>query len=130
MLLEDHVNVLYIIVRIRVVRRKVTHENAGEYFDNGKNLVEMYLTNIDSIEEFDKTLIHKFIHARNDLCNGYENVADDDEEAVEQEAIDTYTNKPDIVKQIKELYDLRKVTKLISQRTNGLETFIRNKTIS
>lgn len=77
--------------------------NKHSYFIKGSylpdfELITIYLPDIDSEEDFDVTLVHEFIHARDKTS--------DCERTTEEEAIETYRRTPEIARFIRELFDL------------------------
>ena len=84
----------------------------GEY-DPSEKIIIVYLPNVESEEDFNLTLLHEFVHARDDLISGFvqeENHSVIDylfELSVESEAVETYENRPEIIDLIKDLYEIK-----------------------
>ncbi len=87
----------------------------GEYNPETLEAI-IYLQNVHSSRDLGITLLHEFIHATDDLRWGsymrqserlFEAAVSRYEEAVEQEAVAIYTQKPHILTFIKSLYSLK-----------------------
>ena len=83
----------------------------GEY-DPGSLEVIVYLPQIESRSDKDITILHEFVHARDDvkaarqdkLRRGADNELED---AVEKEAVETYQKRAYVLEFIKQLYRIR-----------------------
>jgi hypothetical protein len=76
------------------------------YTEPDNSLINIYLDNIPSMREYSITLIHEFIHAKNELNKFTDNLFDDDK-FTEAEAVETYNKTPEVVELIIDLYDLK-----------------------
>lgn len=88
-------------------RRKPHPESVSGEWDPARLEINIYKRQISSDYEFGLTILHEFIHARNDLLS---DMADDDEE-VEREAVLTYDNDNAVLDFITNLYRIRKPRK-------------------
>lgn len=85
-------------------RRKRNPEKLKGDYDPASQQINIYLPHIASGQERDITILHEFIHARDD---GKIVVSKNSCSAgVEREAIRTYTNRPYVLALIKELYNI------------------------
>ena len=78
----------------------------GEY-DPGSLSVLIYIPAIESKYDEDVTLLHEFIHARDDIYfskTQYIRDIDEYEQETEQEALKTYKKRPHIIDFISQLY--------------------------
>lgn len=74
----------------------------GEY-DPENKLVSVYKPAIESKEDLELTLLHEFVHARDDVKGGREG----NETETELEAIDTYHKNYSVLEFIKGVYNLK-----------------------
>ena len=105
MLTEKEVTQLYrhgLEVRLR---RKKHPQSLKGYFDPSNFEISIFLPGLVSEFEFGVTLLHEFIHARNDLKGGQDE-NDELSEKVETEARETQGKRPYILELIKELYNI------------------------
>ena len=107
---EEGVNILF----------KDTSDHFGYkgVYDPSMQKIIIYKKAIDSPYDFHITLLHEFVHARNEILyshifftNSQGKVSDisdsfEYEEATEHEAISTYEKNPDVLKFIKDLYKI------------------------
>ena len=111
MLSVDEIVILfYEDVNIEFLRRR-TNKITGEW-DYPRILI--YIDNIASEYERDITLLHEFIHARDEIIKGIEKKLGEMDEygctnynEVEREAVETYHKFPEVLKFLKELYYIK-----------------------
>ena len=80
-------------------------------YNPDKQKITIFYSNIQDKKDMDLTLLHEFIHARDDICYSkiyYIKDIIDYETSTENEAIETYQEKPHILKLIKDLYNIKK----------------------
>lgn len=106
---DDIMILFYEDVYVEFLRRR-SDRITGEW-DYPRILI--YLNNITSEYDRDITLLHEFIHARDEIVKGIEKKLGEMDEygctnynEVEREAIETYHTSPEILKFLKELYDI------------------------
>lgn len=78
----------------------------GDY-NHSELEVLIYKLNIESIIDRDITILHELIHARNETKGKRYRNKTQDEKQVEKEAIETYRKNPNIIKFIKQLYNVK-----------------------
>ncbi|MAG39217.1 hypothetical protein CMO90_03980 [Candidatus Woesearchaeota archaeon] len=89
--------------------KKPHPEGLKGMYDPSELLISIYLPEIESNNDMTMTLLHEFVHARDDLY--YQNtyyITDikDYEQDTEITAMKTYQQDPFVIKAIKELYRL------------------------
>ncbi len=72
-------------------------------FDPGTSEILIYHENADSQYDRDITILHEFIHAREDVEPRY---SSGDCNRIDEEAIRTYHQRPDVLLYLKELYSI------------------------
>ncbi len=103
MLTINQVNKLY-EHGVKITMKKSSLEvKRGEYDPSEKEIL-IYRKNITSRSEMDMTILHEFIHARNDILRG----KDVSDKMVEKEAAETYSKRPKVLECIVQLYDIKK----------------------
>lgn len=100
---KDIIN-LYEIVEIKFYCKKQKDLRKGDY-DPSLSQINIYLSNVNSEYERDITILHEFIHARNDENDFYDE-SDPECKNIDKEAIETYNKRPYIIKLIKFLYKI------------------------
>ena len=114
MLTTKQVDALYhdgVEIKFNLKPPKTSPSEKGSY-DPGTLEVSVYRLNIDSILDRDLTILHEFVHARDDrkgsryLFGNYGKKGSDEEERVESEARETYKRRPRILEYIKLLYNI------------------------
>jgi hypothetical protein len=91
-------------LEVRLRRKKHLKKLKGDY-DPSQFEISIFLPELVSEFEFSVTMLHEFIHARNDWKNG-EDESDELCEKVEAEARETHDKRPYILELIKELYNI------------------------
>jgi hypothetical protein len=84
-----------------IFREKGMENLKGEYDPSSLDII-LYCKNIESVFDRDLTLLHEFIHARNDILN-YHSCKEDkgEDEKIENEALMTYLKKLYVLEFIK-----------------------------
>ena len=72
-------------------------------FDPGALEINIYQKNVESEYDMDITILHEFIHARDEVLSG-SRLADC--RLVDMEAVRTYEENPHVLRYIKELFDV------------------------
>ena len=108
--IDDIIRLYYEDVSIEFLKRR-SNGIMGEW-DYPRVLI--YENNLKSEEERDITLLHEFIHARDEVIRGIDQkIGEMDEygctnyEEVEKEAFETYRNAPEVLVILKELYNIK-----------------------
>ncbi|MBT4334300.1 hypothetical protein HOD61_00590 [archaeon] len=76
------------------------------YIEPDKSLINIYVDNIPSMKEYNITLLHEFIHAKNEL-GGFADHLFNEEDLFEVDAVETYNKTPEVAEFIIDLYDLK-----------------------
>lgn len=88
---------------IRFVKRWQSSRQKGTF--NPETLeVKVYLSSINSPEDRDTTILHELIHARDDITG--RRSAGICSPSVENEAVQTYRRKPQVLDYVKQLYGI------------------------
>ena len=101
------------------LRRKKHPEGLRGVYDPSRFEINIFLIDLVSESEFGVTLLHEFIHARDDRKGGL----DENDEKVEAEARATIAKRPHILELIKDLYhigDLKDYRKRILPGANKI----------
>jgi hypothetical protein len=99
---KDIMALYYDGVELKFRRKKHPRGLKGDH-DPSASEINIYTANIVSEYERDITILHEFIHARNDRKDFFDE-NDEGCEKVEREAKQTYRNRPYVLGLIKELY--------------------------
>ena len=92
-------------VGIKFRRKAHPFGDKGNY-DPSQLRIEVYTPNLESRIDRDITILHEFIHARDEI-KGTHYYHRRNHRSVEKEAIDTYKKRPEVLEYIKELYAIR-----------------------
>ena len=92
------------------LKKELDSEGFKGLYDPDRQKITIFYSNIQDNKDRDLTLLHEFIHARDDIC--YSNIyyikdIIDYETSTENEAVKTYKEKPYILNLIKELYNIK-----------------------
>ncbi len=98
----DILTLYYNGTEIKFRRKKHPRELKGDH-DPSASEINIYTAHIASEYERDITILHEFIHARNDH-KGFFDETDEGCMKVEKEAKQTYRQRPYVLALIKELY--------------------------
>lgn len=93
-------------VNVHVNWHQQRHEDKGQWGKGETDDVILYMKNIVSQEDLDITILHEFVHARDNCLLEREFVP---ESEVENEAVETYKNAPEVLSIIKQFYHLEKL---------------------
>lgn len=93
---------------VKLKRTALDNKVQGDYVQADHEVI-LYLPNITSQSDFDLTLLHEFIHARDDYKYWRTSERQSKiEKEVENEALKTYNCNPSVLELIKELYGIKK----------------------
>jgi len=67
----------------------------------GLGMVNVYEPQIESQQDYDRTVLHEFVHARDTIIL---DITSRDDNEVENEALQTYEKAPEVLGMIKQLY--------------------------
>lgn len=94
-------------IRLRFSRKRVKSFFKGEY-DPSEFMITIYTSNTNSRFDRDITILHEYIHARDDVRSLQYRDSQKEESSVEREALETYHKKPNVLELIKTLHRIRK----------------------
>jgi len=103
-----------LVIIFKKINKKIGPKTLKGEYNTEKNInnsyyppeIFIYEQMIENEEDLDITLLHEFIHAKNDLILG---LFIEDDEQVEKEAQETYKKAPEVVEFIKDFYKLKKL---------------------
>lgn len=101
---KDVMMLYYDGLEIKFRRKRHPRGLKGDH-DPSASEINIYTSHITSEYERDITILHEFIHARNDH-KGFLDDADEGCEQVEEEAKETYRQRPYVIALVKELYKI------------------------
>jgi hypothetical protein len=87
------------------LRRKKHPKSLKGYYDPSHFEINIFLPDLVSEFDFGVTLLHEFVHARDDRKSGQDD-SDESGERVEAEARETHDKRSYILELIKELYNI------------------------
>jgi len=93
-----------------LLKKEISLRKFKGLYEPDKKRIIIFYSNINNKKDLDLTLLHEFVHARDDICYSniyYINDIGDYEKSTEKEAIKTYNKKPHILKLIKDIYDIK-----------------------
>ena len=95
-------------IDIEIINKRSPHFVFGVY-EPDNFLVKIFLPDIKDRENFNLTLVHELIHARDDVLANRSLIEgeNDYEKSVEDEAKKTYAKHPEYIKFIRELFHIK-----------------------